>query len=112
MIAGSDDEGAGSGRLAELRRGCRQLRQPGVVHPDIDDHPRLIEHQILERDTQMLAHGAGGTVAANDVSRSDNARIRLRRLQGHRHMIGRLLQADKLDAQLNLHAGIGGRVCP
>ena len=107
MIAGADDEGCRPRRIAELRRGLRQLSERGIVDLQIDHEPGLVEHEILEGNAERLPRCAGGAVAGDDIVGGDGTRRALIVAQMQRHMVRRLIETDQLRSQFDLDAVIG-----
>ena len=62
QIARPADEGRRPRRPAILDASRRQLRR--TSDPRVDDHPPLVEPQILQWNVEMLAHEAVGAIAA------------------------------------------------
>ena len=107
MIAGANDERRRSGRIAELRRGLRQLSEGGIVDLQIDDKPGLVEHEVFEGDAKRLPCSARGAVAGDHVVGSDGTRCFLVVAQMQRHMVRRLIETEQLCSQFDFDAVVG-----
>ena len=107
MIAGANDERRWSRRVAELCRSLRQLSEGGTVDLQIDDKPRLVEHEVFEGDAERLTCYARSAVAGDHVVGHDGTRRLLVVAQMQRHTIGRLIETEQLRSQFDVDTVVG-----
>ena len=81
--AGSQNCAAVSGNFCER----------GVCDLQVDDQPWFVEHEVFERDAELLPHRAGSAVAADDIIGGDGARCAAIAAQMQRHTVRRLRES-------------------
>ncbi len=102
QVPRADDVGRGPRGPAILNAFLRQI--DGLDEPRVDHHPPFVEGQILVLDAERSAHEAVRPVAAEDVTRRDDAiRRAVRRAQRDIDAIGVRRKRDGLGAEKDVH---------
>ncbi len=75
----------------------------------VDDHPPLVEPQILQRDVEMLAHEAVGAITAEQEARAQNLLPACGTLSNrHGHAVIVLGEVDSAPSEHHVHGRVSG----